>query len=79
MPTAEKHISKAPPLTLTVEEVAAIARVSQSHVRALIKDGTATVGGEERAYRIPTRWACDTYRLDPADVAAFVAARKGDE
>jgi len=32
------------------------------------------IGGAQGAYRIPTRWVCDTYRLDPEDVAAFVAA-----
>ncbi len=60
MPTAEKHISKAPPLTLTIGEVAAI------------------MGGAQGAYRIPTRWVCDTYRLDPEDVAAFVGSGEGE-
>lgn len=78
MPTAEKHISKAPPLTLTIGEVAAIARVSQNHVRALVKDGTVLISGAQGAYRIPTRWVCDTYRLDPEDVAAFVGSGEGE-
>ena len=61
-----------PPVLLRLSEVAAILRVSRSHVYNLISDGVLQATGERGARRVSTRSLCDAFDLTPEDIGAYL-------
>lgn len=69
---AQLDYIKNPPVLLKLSEVAAILRVSRSHVYNLISDGVLKATGERGAKRVSARSLCDAFDLTPEDIGAFL-------